>query len=258
MTDDSDVPASPDDVAPRRRGGGASSRRAERRARLGSGDAYADKPLVTRPLVPASVPADADAPAAGAATLVITCGALVHELIAVARASDWRHLEVTAIPAGLHNRPELITGAVRAKIRAARERFARILVLYGDCGTGGDLDRMLAEEQVERIDGAHCYAFFTGLDAFERLAEEEIGTFYLTDFLARHFDRLILAGLAVDRHPELLAEYFRHYRRIVHLVQIPDAATRLAAEQAAARLGLPLLRVETGLGGLAGFLGATG
>lgn len=243
-----------DDLSPApargRRSGGAAARRAERAGRRPVED-LGDRPLVSHPLVKAA--ADADVPALPD-TLVITCGALVHELQAVARANHWRHLHVTAVPAILHNRPERITAAVRAKIRAARARFSRILVLYGDCGTGGDLDRMLAEEQVERIEGPHCYAFFTGLDRFDQLAEEEIATFWLTDFLARHFERLILAGLSIDRHPELLAEYFRHYRRVVHLVQIPDPETTRAAERAAERLGLPLTRVETGLAGLGGFL----
>ncbi len=249
MTDTPPPPSSPE--APRsRRGGGASAKRAERRARVANED-LVDRPLVSHPLVKTDAVAAATTPPS---TLVITCGALVHELQAVARASDWRHLHVTAVPAILHNRPERITAAVRAKIRAARARFSHILVLYGDCGTGGDLDRMLAEEQVERIEGPHCYAFFTGLATFDRLAEEEIATFWLTDFLARHFERLILAGLSIDRHPELLAEYFRHYRRVVHLVQIPDPETTRAAERAAARLGLPLTRVETGLSGLGGFL----
>lgn len=254
-----DTPLPPPSSEPTRmrRSGGASAKRAERRARVGREDLI-DRPLVSHPLVRAAKgTASAIAPEASAlpATLVITCGALVHELQAVARANDWRHLHVTAVPAILHNRPERITAAVRAKIRAARERYGRILVLYGDCGTGGDLDRMLAEEAVERIEGPHCYAFFTGLDSFDRLADEEIATFWLTDFLARHFERLVLAGLDIDRHPELLAEYFRNYKRVVHLVQIPDAETTAAAERAAARLGLPLVRVETGLAGLGGFLG---
>lgn len=247
MSDEFPSPApSSGDGRPRR--GGASARRAERRARVGAEDRL-DKPLVAHPLVRDGGPAS-DLPP----TLVITCGALVHELHAVARANGWRHLHVTAVPAILHNRPERITAQVRAKIRAARERFERILVLYGDCGTGGDLDRMLAEESVERIDGPHCYAFFTGLDTFAKLEEEELATFWLTDFLARNFERLVLSGLSIDRHPDLLATYFRNYRRVVHLVQVPDPETAAAAARAAERLGLPLVTVDTGLGGIGGFL----
>ena len=232
-----------------RRSGGAAARRAERAGRGAAEAVEAARPLVAHPLV------RHDAASLQPPTLVITCGALVHELQAVARANGWGHLHVTAIPAILHNRPERITAAVRTKIRKARERFERILVLYGDCGTGGDLDRMLAEEGVERIEGPHCYAFFTGLDAFAAAEEEEIATFWLTDFLARNFERLVLQGLSADRHPDLLAQYFRNYRRIVHLVQIPDPKAAEAAARAAERLGLPLVTVTTGLGPLGAFLG---
>ncbi len=110
---------------------------------------------------------------------------------------------------------------------------------------------MLAEEGGERLPGAHCYAFFAGEDAFEAMVEEEIGTFFLTDFLARQFDALVVRGLGLDRHPSLLSLYFGHYRRVVHLVQIPDPAVDAAAQAAAERLGLPLERRYTGLGGLA-------
>lgn len=248
-----DLLAPPDAVRGRssRRSGGAAARRAERGGR-GAAEAIDEaRPLVVHPLV-------TGAPSTLPPTLVITCGALVHELQAVARANAWGHLHVTAIPAILHNRPERITAAVRAKIRKARERFDRILVLYGDCGTGGDLDRMLMQEGVERIEGPHCYAFFTGLDAFAALEEEEIATFWLTDFLARNFERLVLQGLSADRHPELLAQYFRNYRRIVHLVQIPDAKAVEAAARAAERLGLPLVTVTTGLAPIGTFLGGAG
>ena len=242
--------SAPDHVRGRssRRSGGAAARRAERSGRSAAEAVEEARPLVSHPLVKggdaASLPA----------TLVITCGALIHELQAVARANRWSHLHVTAVPAILHNRPERITGAVRAKIRKARERFERVLVLYGDCGTGGELDRMLAEEGIERIEGPHCYAFFTGLDAFGRLEEEEIATFWLTDFLARNFERLVLQGLSPDGHPDLLAQYFRNYRRVVHLVQIPDPETAAAAARAAERLGLPLVTVETGLAPIGEFL----
>lgn len=248
-----DALAAPDGVRGRssRRSGGAAARRAERSGRAAAEAIDDGRALVSHPLVKG-------APSALPATLVITCGALIHELQAVARANAWGHLHVTAVPAILHNRPERITAAVRAKIRKARERFQRILVLYGDCGTGGDLDRMLAEEGVERIDGPHCYAFFTGLDAFAALEEQEIATFWLTDFLARNFERLVLQGLSPDGHPDLLEQYFRNYRRVVHLVQMPDPETAAAAKRAAERLGLPLVTVETGLGPIGDFLGRAG
>ena len=137
--------------------------------------------------------------------LVIGCGALAREVLALKL--DW--VDLTCLPASLHNRPELIPEAMRAKIRANRAAYDEILCLYGDCGTGGELDRVLAEEGVKRIAGAHCYAFYAGEEVFAALAEEEIGTFYLTDFLARHFDTLVFKGLGLDRFPQLREDYFR-------------------------------------------------
>src|SRR5579871_3566082 len=142
--------------------------------------------------------------------LVIACGALAREVLALGL--DW--IDLVCLPASLHNRPERIPAAMRARIRANRGAYDKILCLYGDCGTGGALDRVLTEEGVERIDGPHCYAFYAGQEAFAALAEEELGTFYLTDFLARHFDALVVRGLGLDRFPELRDEYFRAYRRV--------------------------------------------
>ena len=184
----------------------------------------------------------------------VACGALARELLAVAAANGWTHLDVTCLPAELHNRPREIPEAVRARIRARRDGAGRVLVLYGDCGTGGLLDRVLDEEGATRIAGAHCYEFYAGAEAFAALADAEPGTFYLTDYLVRHFDRLVVEGLGLDRHPELRDEYFRHYRRVVYLAQQPDDGLRARAVAAASRLGLPLETRATGLGGLAPFL----
>jgi hypothetical protein len=191
-------------------------------------------------------------------TLVIACGALARELIAVINLNRWSHLAVTCLPAALHNRPEKITDAVRAKIRSARGKHQTILCLYGDCGTGGMLDVMLLEEGVKRIQGAHCYAFYAGLEEFERIAAAEIGTFYLTDYLARFFQRLVVEGLGLDRFPQLFADYFGHYTRVVWLAQLPDAELTIKAQQAAAWLGLPLETRITGLAGIAQFVGSQG
>ena len=187
-------------------------------------------------------------------TLVIACGALIAELRQVIELNHWNQFELTGIPADYHVTPDKITEAVRAKIHAARDRYAHILVGFGDCGTRGALDAMLAEEGVERIEGAHCYAFYAGLDSFERLQDEVPGTFYLPDFLARHFDALTVKGLGLDRHPELKADYFGNYTRVVYLAQLPDADRLARAEAIAAWFGLPLVVVETGLGGLKSFL----
>lgn len=190
--------------------------------------------------------------APGRRTLVIACGALAREVLALDL--DW--LDLTCLPASLHNRPERIPEAMRAAIRANRDAYDEILCLYGDCGTGRELDRVLAEEGVTRIEGAHCYAFYAGEAAFAALAEEELGTFYLTDFLARHFDALVIRGLGLDRFPELRDVYFGAYRRVVHLAQVDDPATDAKARAAADRLGLAFERRFTGLGGLATFFGA--
>ena len=197
------------------------------------------------------VPGDVRAPRR---MLVIACGALAREVLALKLDA----IDLTCLPASLHNRPERIPEAMRAKIRANRAAYDEILCLYGDCGTGGALDRVLAEEGVRRIEGAHCYAFFAGEDAFAALAEEEPGTFYLTDFLARHFDALVIKGLGLDRFPQLRDDYFGAYRRVVHLAQFDDPETTAKAKSAADRLGLAYERRFTGLAGLRAFLGEAG
>jgi len=194
------------------------------------------------------------APDALPRTLVIACGALARELLAVIELNRWSHMSVTCLPAKLHNEPRKITEAVRRKIRAGRRHAERILCLYGDCGTGGLLDAMLAEEGVERIDGAHCYEFYAGSGPFAAMAEAEPGTFYLTDYLVRHFDRLVIKGLGLDRHPELLSDYFGNYRRVIYLAHTDDAQLRARALAAAERLGLALEIQPTGLTGLQLFL----
>jgi Protein of unknown function (DUF1638) len=184
--------------------------------------------------------------------LVIGCGALAVELVALTRRAGLPEVELTCLPASLHNRPERIPAAVRARIRRARaEGYDRLFVAYADCGTGGLLDRVLDDEGVARLEGAHCYEVYAGRAAFAALADEEPGTFYLTDFLVRNFERLVVRGLGLDRHPELLPVYFGNYRRLVFLAQTEDAALSARAEGAAARLGLPLERRYVGLGDLA-------
>jgi Protein of unknown function (DUF1638) len=185
----------------------------------------------------------------GRRILVIACGALAREVLAL----KLDHIDVVCLPAQLHNHPSRIPEAMRAKIRANRANYDEILCLYGDCGTGGALDRVLEQEGVSRIEGPHCYAFYAGDDAFARLAEEEPGTFYLTDFLVRHFDALVIRGLGLDRFPQLRDDYFGNYRRIVHLAQFDDPETEAKARAAAARLRLAYERRFTGLDGLRAF-----
>jgi hypothetical protein len=191
--------------------------------------------------------------------LIVACGALAREIAALRKANGWSSLDVVCLPPELHNRPERIAGAVREKIREHRNDYEAIFVAYGDCGTAGALDKVLAEEGVERIPGVHCYEFFAGTAAFAELAESEPGSFYLTDFLLRHFDRLVIQALGIDRHPELQPVYFGNYRRLVYLAQSPKPDAEAEARKVADRLGLELVVRQTGYGGLgaslAGFAG---
>jgi hypothetical protein len=193
-----------------------------------------------------------DVPVSFRPPLVIGCGALAPELVELTRRAGLPAMDLTCLPASLHNRPERIPAAVAARIRRARaEGYDRIFVAYADCGTGGLLDRVLEAEGVARLEGAHCYEVYAGRAAFAALADEEPGTFYLTDFLVRNFDRLVVRGLGLDRHPELLPQYFGNYRRLLYLAQADDAELTSRARAAAETLGLAFERRRTGLGELA-------
>jgi hypothetical protein len=182
--------------------------------------------------------------------LIIACGALAREIVALKRVNGWTDVDVQCLPPELHNRPERIPGAVKAAIDAGRSGYSRVFVAYADCGTGGLLDAMLQQENVERLPGAHCYEFFATSAQFAALADAEPGTFYLTDFLVRHFERLFVEGLGLDRHPELAAEYLRNYTRVVYLVQAPEPGLSQAARQIAERYGLAYEERQTGYGDL--------
>jgi hypothetical protein len=193
---------------------------------------------------------------AGPRVLVIGCGALARELVELTRRPGFEHVDLTCLPATLHNRPGGIPAAVRRKIRAARPRYATIFIAYADCGTGGLLDRVLEEEGVERLAGAHCYEFYAGRAAFAQITDDDPATFFLTDFLARNFDRLVMKGLGIDAHPELLPIYFGNYHRLIYLAQSDDPALLATARRAARRLGLAFEHRPTGLGELAVSIGA--
>ena len=182
--------------------------------------------------------------------LIIACGALAHELVAVKKANGLDNLRIQCLPAELHNRPEKIPAAVEAILEKTTGQFSQRFVAYADCGTGGLLDKVLRQYQVERLPGAHCYAFFSGLATFDAMQEEELGTFYLTDFLARHFERMVWQGMGMAKHPELRDMYFGSYKRVLFLVQQPEKARYDLAEQAAERLQLPLEIHHTGLAGI--------
>lgn len=184
--------------------------------------------------------------------LVIGCGALARELLALTR--DLPGVQVTCIDAQLHMRPERIAGAVATQIDRARREYGpdiHIFVAYADCGTRGTLDEVLVKAGVERLGGAHCYEFYAGAATFAALQDAEPGTFYLTDFLARQFETLIIGGLGLDRHPELAPLYFANYRRLVYLAQSDDPDLLVRAQAAAARLGLTFEHRRTGFGELA-------
>jgi hypothetical protein len=182
--------------------------------------------------------------------LVIACGALAREISALKRRNAWHHLDMQCIDARLHNRPALIPERLRQKIRSNRSRYDRIFVAYADCGTGGAIDQLITEEGVDRLPGAHCYQFFAGPERFAELAETEPGTFYLTDFLVRHFDKLVIRPLKLDTHPELRDAYFGNYEKLVFLSQTGEAALEKNAQHVAARLGLSYEHIHCGYGGL--------
>jgi len=184
------------------------------------------------------------------ATLVIACGALAREIAALRRLNGWELLDVHCLPAELHNRPERIAPAVAAEIRARRADYAHVFVAYADCGTQGALDSLLQQEGIERLPGAHCYEFFAGAQAFAALHEAEPGTFYLTDFLLKNFERLVVRPLGLDRHPELKDEYFRNYRRLVYLAQVEQPESIARARAIAERLGFAFEYRRTGYGEL--------
>lgn len=186
--------------------------------------------------------------------VVIACGALAHEIVALLRAARWQHVEVRCLPPELHNRPERIPQAVATAVAEVQAAGNKAFVAYADCGTGGRLDQVLRDAGVERIPGVHCYEFYAGPAVFEELAAAEPGTFYLTDFLARHFERLIWSGLGLDRHPELLELYFGNYRRLLYLSQAQPPPEMERARAAAHRLGLAFEHRYTGYGELASSL----
>lgn len=194
---------------------------------------------------------DVDVDASGQARIaILACGAIAREVLAVIAANGWTHVDVRCLPAKLHSTPALIPAAVDEKLRDLTTRYESVFVAYADCGTGGALDAVLEEHRVERLAGAHCYGFFAGNDAWDAMQDDEPATFYLTDFLARHFDALVWRGLGLDRYPELLEPMFGNYRRLIYLAQTDDPSLEARAREAAARLGLVYEQRSTGYGEL--------
>lgn len=187
---------------------------------------------------------------AGHRTLVLACGALARELIDVCRTNKLDTISIECLPAKLHMQPAAIPDALRQRIDHARVNYDRILIGYADCGTAGEIDQICAEEGIDRLPGAHCYQFFAGGERFEALHDDDPTVFYLTDFLAKYFDLLIMDGLGISEHPELLPMYFGNYTRLTYLAQTDDPAIDALARAAADRLGLAYDRVFTGYGEL--------
>jgi hypothetical protein len=183
-----------------------------------------------------------------AGTALIVCGALVQEVLHLKAKHGW-DAHIAAVPALLHNHPDRLPDAIQKRIHAAREEFGRVVVVYGDCGTGGQLDRLLESEGVSRVRGPHCYEIY-GEAVFEEIMAKEPGTFFLTDFLVSQFDSLVIRELGLDRHPELRDDYFGNYSRAVYLAQRQNPAVEEKAREAARQLGLPLEIRHVGNGGL--------
>jgi hypothetical protein len=187
----------------------------------------------------------------GAKVLLIACGALAREIVDLAEINGWSSFDIQCLPAKWHNTPQMIVPGVAKLIDENRGRYERMYVLYGDCGTGGQLDSLLEREGVERIAGPHCYAFFSGNAAFAERHDQDMTAFFLTDYLVRQFDKLIWQGLGLDRHPELLSDYFGNYEKLIYLAQYEDLDLQAKAEAAAHQLGLRYEYRFTGYGELA-------
>ncbi|MCA3450765.1 MAG: DUF1638 domain-containing protein [Rhodobacter sp.] len=182
--------------------------------------------------------------------LLIACGALAHEILALKRKNGWHHLDLQCLPANFHLWPDRIADAVEAAVLTHRAAYDRLFVVYADCGTGGLLQARCAALGVEMMTGPHCYAFFQGTEDFLSRADEEFSAFYLTDFLVRQFDAFVWHPMGLDRHPELRETYFGNYTKLIYQAQTDDAALDAKAQDCAARLGLAYERRFTGYGDL--------
>ena len=182
--------------------------------------------------------------------LLLACGALAHEVLALKAANGWDHMDLTCLPAKLHLYPDKIVGAIEQAVTKHRAKYSEIFVLYADCGTGGLLTAKCAELGIEMLAGPHCYSFFEGNANFAA-HEDEITAFYLTDFLVRKFDAFIWKPMGLDRHPELRDMYFGNYTKLVYQAQLKDSKLEALAQGHAKRLGLAYEYRFTGYGDLA-------
>ena len=182
--------------------------------------------------------------------LVLACGALAREILALFKINKWDHMDLTCLPAKYHLYPDKIVDAVVEVVENNREKYAQIFIAYADCGTGGLLEAKCKELGVEMIAGPHCYSFFEGNEVFAETSEDEITAFYLTDFLVKQFDAFVWKPMGLDRHPELLDMYFGNYTKLVYQAQTNDPALDAKAQECSDKMGLPLERRFTGYGDL--------
>ena len=195
-------------------------------------------------------------PTGAGRVLLIACGALAHEILALKRINHWDHLDLQCLAANLHLWPDRIPPAVEAAVTAHRADYAQIFVVYADCGTGGQLYDLCKKMGVDMVEGPHCYSFFEGNEGFAAKAETEFTAFYLTDFLVRQFDAFVWKPMGLDRHPSLRDMYFGNYTKLVYQAQTNDPALDAKAIDCANRLGLAYERRFTGYGDLAPALAA--
>lgn len=180
---------------------------------------------------------------------------IAREILAVKQQLGLEHLELTCLPAEFHFHPDRIAPAMDKAIAEAKaEGYTQIYVGYADCGTGGLLDRVCEKHGVERIAGPHCFAFYQGAEAYAKVADADMMSFYMTDFLCRQFEAFFIRPLGLDRHPELVTDYFGNYEKLIYLAQTDDPALDKVAEDAAKMLGLVYERRATGYGDLSSAL----
>ena len=182
--------------------------------------------------------------------LIIGCGAIAHEVREIIELNNWDNVRLQCLNADLHNTPKILPAKIKESIDSNINDYSKIFLAYADCGTGGLIDLILKDYDIERLDGAHCYEFYSGSSVFEELSEKEIGTFYLTDFLVKNFDRLVVDGLGIQKYPALKVEYFKNYKNVVYLAQKQDNVLESKARECADYLNLEFSTLFTGLNNL--------
>jgi len=179
--------------------------------------------------------------------LIIGCGAIAHEVREIIELNNWDNVRLQCLNAELHNTPKILPRKIKETIDSNINDYSKIFLAYADCGTGGLIDLLLKDYDIERLDGAHCYEFYSGSSVFKELSEKEIGTFYLTDFLVKNFDRLVIEGLGIQKYPSLKEDYFRNYKNVVYLAQLQDNVLESKARECADYLNLEFSVHFTGL-----------